>query len=74
VRTSTESFVSEFRRARSGNLWRHYDGKTLVVFSRKDGMYGWGIFSEDDEKTWSRRAYDSEEDALSALEDYVSDF
>jgi len=61
------SFETGFRRSKKGNLWREYDGKTLSVFPRSDDTFGWCIASGDDNKQFSSRGYETEEEAIEAL-------
>lgn len=60
-------FESGFARSRKGNLWRHFDGKTIVVFHREgDDRFAYSI-SDEDGPTFSRRAYPSVAEAMKAL-------
>lgn len=63
----TTSFETGFRRSKKGNLWRQYDGQTLSVFPRSDDTFGWCIASGDDDKQFSSRGYETEEEAIEAL-------
>jgi hypothetical protein len=59
-------FEAGFRRSKKGNLWRHYEGQTICVFTRDDGYYGWSI-SGNDGNRFSKGGYQREEEALGAL-------
>ena len=61
-----EEFEAGFERSRKGNLWRHWDGKTVSVFKRRDGYFGWSIADEDAPR-FSSRGYEDEEIAVGAL-------
>ncbi len=68
-----EAFAAEFRRSRKGNLWRTYDGRTVVVFQREaDGCFAWSINGGDDVGTqFSESAYEIECDAMESLMDVL---
>ncbi len=57
---------SEWKRSKKGNLWRHYEGLTVTVFCRADGLYGWSVADSDDVR-YSRRVCESEDAAMDAL-------
>lgn len=59
-------FVAGFQRSRRGNLWRNWDGKTLTVFNRRDGLWGWSIADRDGPR-FSRRGHEDDESAMLAL-------
>lgn len=66
-RSERLAFRDGFRRSRKGNLWRPWQGSTLVIFERDDGWYGWLIAHPDGEKTWAPEPCESEEEAVEAL-------
>jgi hypothetical protein len=46
-----DAFEAGFRPSRkSGNLCRQFAGRTLTVFPRRDGRWGWSIFDSEDEE------------------------
>ncbi|KKN04011.1 hypothetical protein LCGC14_1101740 [marine sediment metagenome] len=63
-----DEFRESFARSRKGNLWRHWEGKTLTVFKRKDGYFGWCV-SDSEGTRFSRGAFEEEVDAVDALAD-----
>jgi hypothetical protein len=60
-----DAWCADFRRSKRGSLWRRYDGLSLTVYLGKTG-YRW-VSSGPDGRTFSRRSWESEEEALSAL-------
>jgi hypothetical protein len=65
LRRAYVEFEGPFKRSTRGNLWRHYDGRILTVFSRGE-RYCWSI-KNGDETSYSPESYETEEDAMSAL-------
>jgi hypothetical protein len=63
-----EAFQAGFKRSAKGNLWRHYEGRTVCVFTRDDDYYGWSIAGNEGTR-FSRGGYETEEDALASLGD-----
>jgi hypothetical protein len=61
-----DDFISGFRRTRKGSLWREYDDLRLTVYLHRLGGYRW-VLSGPDGRRYSKRAWESEEEALSAL-------
>jgi hypothetical protein len=37
----------QWQRSAKGNLWREWQGRTVTVFARRDGRWGWCISGED---------------------------
>ena len=61
-----EAFERGFRRSRRGNLWRQHDGKTLTVYRRPDGLFGYAI-AGDGGPAYSRAGYADEDTAVGEL-------
>ncbi len=55
-------------RSRKGNLWREFEGATLTVFSRRDGLFGWSI-ADHTGPQYSPDGFETEDEALEALAD-----
>jgi hypothetical protein len=74
-----ERKVAEFedRRAwlwsKKGNLWRKWGDKTLTIFRRKDGRFGY-VYHDGEEPHYSQDGYETEDDAISALREAVTDW
>ncbi|MCI0643210.1 MAG: hypothetical protein L0Y72_06540 [Gemmataceae bacterium] len=62
-----EEFESGFKRSKRGNLWRYWQGKTLTIFKREDGCYGWCVSFQGDVRFGG--GYEDEPWALAALWD-----
>ena len=62
------AFSNGFRRSRRDNLWRIWEGKTVVVFHRESGRdagkYGWVVTGDDDTPAFSTQSFATEEDAI----------
>lgn len=63
---SLDAFVTGFRRSKRGNLWRVYAGRTLTVFRRTDGRWGWCV-ADDYGTDFSSGGYLETADAIAAL-------
>jgi hypothetical protein len=63
-------FEAGFRRSRKGNRWCHYEGRTICVFTRGDGYYGWSI-SGNESTQFSKGGYQTEEEALGSLGEFL---
>ncbi len=57
-----------WRRSRKGNLWRHYEGVTVSIFTRRDDMPGWSIADADGTR-FSHGGFFDEEEAMGDLAD-----
>jgi hypothetical protein len=65
--TAFERFRDGFKRSRKGNLWRLWDGRTITVFQRRDGRFGWCI-SDHAGQRWSPwQGWADEQSALEGL-------
>ena len=64
-----DQFAAGFKRSKKGNLWRNYEGLTVVIFRRQgDDWFSWSITDTDDEgPRFSPRPFDTEADAMDAL-------
>jgi hypothetical protein len=47
------------------------DGANLTVFRNKQGRYSWCVSRPDESPEFSRSTYDSEDEALTALANWV---
>ena len=65
-------FLAGFRRSKRGNLWRHYEGRTLTVFRRDRGGFAWCV-ADGEEPRFSPLAYGTEREALDALWDWYGE-
>lgn len=63
-----EEFMNEdkWERSKTGSLARSWEGQVVRVF-KKYGQYHWVINSDNDGPCFSQSAYETEEDAQSAL-------
>jgi hypothetical protein len=66
AKLAREQFDAAFSRSRKGNLYRHWEDKTISVFRRGDGRYLWSIAGASGVR-YSSCSYEEEEDALGAL-------
>ena len=55
-----------WRRSAKGNLWRRWEGKSVTVFRRADGSYGW-CFAGCRFNRYSEYPYETEEEAIEFL-------
>jgi hypothetical protein len=60
-------FRAGFGRSKKGNLWRHYEGRNLTMFRRRDDSYAWVI--GDDLEGGPQFSQDSWETEADAMED-----
>lgn len=63
-----DGFDNGFRRSKRGNLWRNWEGKTLTIFKRDDGYFGWSI-ADNNGVRFSPGGYGSEAEAAGGLWD-----
>lgn len=62
-----DRFLDSFREAKKrGNLWSHYDDKTIAIFRNKYGKFQWSI-ADAETVQYSKRGFASQEDAAAAL-------
>ncbi len=69
VLAAWREFGDGFQRSRrTGNLWRHWDGMTIVVFKRpgEGRCYAWSI-AKGKSVRFSRASFEVEGDGLDAL-------
>jgi hypothetical protein len=62
-----QDFTAGFKRSRRDNLYRFWQGKTVCVFERDDGWYGWSISAGRGQVRFSPRAWEDEGEALADL-------
>lgn len=68
IDAAIDAFAAAFKRSRKGNLWRVWEGKTLTVFKRRDGWFGWSIADNAGAK-FSPGGYGDEGEAIGGLWD-----
>ena len=63
-----DNFRGGFRRSRKGNLWRDFEGVTVTIFERNDGLgYGYCIANYQG-KRFSQTPYSTEDAVMRAVE------
>ena len=63
-----DNFRDGFCRSRKGNLWRDFEGVTVTIFARDDGLgYGYCIANYKG-KRYSQTPYTTEDQVMRALE------
>jgi hypothetical protein len=63
------AFERAFKLSRKGNRWRVWERKSICVFQRTDGWWGWSIASAGGEVRFPRGGYTDAEWAMGALWD-----
>jgi hypothetical protein len=68
ILAARSEFEAGFKRSKKGNLWREFHGLIVTVFRAKDTeRFRWSI-SDPEGVRFSDCSYESESDALSAVE------
>lgn len=55
-----------WQRSKRGNLWRHWNGITLTIFSRSDNSFGWS-WADEERPRFSSNGYADEAAAIDGL-------
>jgi hypothetical protein len=60
--------------SKKGNLWRLWEGKTVSIFRRRDGFFGWSYAEKNEPPRYSTGGYEVIEDAMSGLAEVLGVF
>jgi hypothetical protein len=67
-----ELFERDWTSSKKGNLWKLWDGKTVSIFKRTDGWWGWSYAAKNDRPRFSTGGYKTIEEAMEGLADVLA--